>query len=134
MKRLFLILAVLGVGCKPDSPAGPNPLPTASPTATPTSSPTPTPTNEPPHFEVRLSPSPPTGVVPFTLNANMCRSYDPELDKLTYEYRWKAGTHKFKDFCRDSYVYTVPGQYQAWFCVKDAYNESICENFVVNVS
>ena len=138
MKRLLPLVVILPAlaisACKKSAPAAPSPIVTATPTPTVAPTATPTTKNEPPVFELALDPRPIRGTAPLQVKANLCRSFDPEKGPLTYEFHWWSGAHKVRNFCREDYTYTTPGEFRAWFCVKDAQNEAVCESFIVNIN
>jgi hypothetical protein len=126
-----MLIATLA-GCKESgTPVGPGPLPTATPTLAPTATPA---ANNPPVLGIRAQPDPIRGTAPFMVTVNMCTCSDKDADPLTFEYKWGGGGHKFGDFCRHEHTYTVPGQYDAWFCVSDGKAAPVCRGFKVDVN
>jgi hypothetical protein len=97
--------------------------------AAPAPSPTPTPTNQAPSAVFRTTPEPGTngtfrGGVPFAIDFNMCRSSDPEGDRLNFRMDfegdgiWNVDGTTGGD-CRREYTYTRVGTYTPRICVTD---------------
>jgi hypothetical protein len=84
---------------------------------------------------VNFTPDPPSGgTAPYTLNANMCPTVEPEGERLIFEFKWGgAGRSHFSYFCRDSHTYTQPGRYRAWFCAHDDHDNHSCHNVTIDV-
>jgi hypothetical protein len=131
---LTVLAAILAAGCqKEGAPTAPDPTPTAAPTATPAPTARPTAANQPPVLGIKVTPSSMSGPAPLTVTINMCFCSDPEFDDLTYEFHYSQTQKHFSTFCREDHVYNTPGRYAAWFCVSDGHNESVCENYTVDV-
>jgi hypothetical protein len=134
-------VAALGIGLAASGGGGgaePTPVssvtPTPGPTATATAAPTPTPTATPagevfaPSF--RVSPFPPQGGVPLSVDFNMCQTTG---DGLKYTFDFGDGGRD-SGFCRSNHVYTSSGEYNATMCVTDGRAPQQCQTTTVRAT
>jgi hypothetical protein len=65
-----------------------------------------------------VRPDPATGPAPLEVNFNMCPSFDPDGDKITYTLRFGDGKTREILYCRHAHVYAA-GTYTARICASD---------------
>jgi hypothetical protein len=131
---LFLLAGLLGC----DAGSGPGALPAPgqapSPPPSPQPSPSPAPANLPPRLEVRVTPTPIGGGAPLSVYVNLCRSSDPDADRLSYVFEYQGEGKRFTSHCEERHVYTTPVNSQAVFCVSDGMpRHLICRSFRVTL-
>lgn len=91
--------------------------------------------NRPPHLEVRVSPTPIAGRAPLRVRVNLCRSSDPDGDRLSYVFEYRGEGKRFSTECEDRYTYASALDARAVFCVSDGESRHlICRSFAVAVS
>ena len=119
------VLLVLGLSACDDSSGttGPGTTPTPSPVNVPTPVPPnlPPPRTPGPHAPVlvlHLRPDPATGPAPLDVNFNLCPSFDPDGDRISYTYQFGDGKTKQSNYCRHGHVYAT-GSYTARICGTD---------------
>src|SRR5262249_29532017 len=67
----------------------------------------------PPVLGMHTDPPPASGSAPLTVNFNLCHSYDPDGDALTYVYTFGDGKTRTISFCRHEHTYASRGTYSA---------------------
>lgn len=128
---MLLAAALLG-GCD-SSPTAPPPLPPLpAPAPAPPASPMPepplpAPANASPSLVLRIKPDPPEGDAPLVVTFNLCRSVDPDGDRMLFAFDFDDGATD-QGSCRAEHVYDRPGRYHAALCVWDHRpGHAVCE-------
>jgi hypothetical protein len=117
-----------GADPTPVSSLTPTPGPTAGATATPTATPTPSGAAFTPSF--RISPFPPQGGVPLSVDFNMCQTTG---DGLQYTFDFGDGGRD-SGFCRSTHGYAIAGEYNATMCVTDGRTPQQCQATTVRAT
>lgn len=134
MKRVstMILIAAWCASCESGGVTGPT-TPALTP-APPLVIPEPAgrPPNQAPAIVVRISPDPATGAAPFHVQANLCRSSDPDHNRLTYEFKWGGLVRYVTESCQSGHTYQTPGRFRAIFCVHDDQTET-CSNALIDV-
>ena len=120
-----VVLLVLGFSACDDSSGTTGPATTPSqvnvatpvpPNLPPTVAPTPGPNA--PVLILHVNPNPATGPAPLDVNFNLCPSFDPDGDRISYTYQFGDGKTKQSNYCRHGHVYAT-GSYTARICGTD---------------
>jgi PKD repeat protein len=90
--------------------------------------------NAPPVASFKVSPYPPTGKAPLTVNFNACQSSDPEGDRLLFRFDVFDGLYDSLH-CRREHTYRSSGAFQTKICVTDDKpgHADICQDYLVTV-
>lgn len=85
-------------------------------------------------LEVRVTPTPIAGKAPLVVGVNLCRSFDPDGDPLSFAYEYQEEGKRFSGQCQERHVYPRAVQSQAVFCVSDGHpRHLICRTFNVSI-
>jgi hypothetical protein len=142
MRRIVALGLLLGLaGCGSDASTPAAPAPPALASVTPTAAPPPPPTtpasnDQPPLLVLKVAPEPTIGTHPFTITVNMCRSSDPENDRLVFTFKFGDSEHHYASYCRLEHTYAKAGRYKTLFCVNDRPTEptrAVCQHFIIPV-
>jgi len=92
----------------------------------------PPPIDLPPTPSFRVTPNPPTGRAPLSVEFNMCQSVDLDnMDPLSFTFTFGDGK-TFTGFCRKTHKYQARGSYSARICVTDGGpSGNFCQNYTV---
>jgi uncharacterized repeat protein (TIGR02543 family) len=142
------VLAVVGAGAatgavlagrgNENAPPSTSPPITVAPGTTPTTPVTTTTTlaaeNRPPAAVFRVSPDPPAGLTPLSVQFNMCPSSDPDGDTLQFRFDFGDGSNE-RGRCRMEHMYPTAGDYVAEGCVSDGQpGHERCQTFRVRAA
>ena len=85
------------------------------------------------HFKV--SPNPPTGKAPLTVDFNACLTSDPNGDAIVFTFDVGDGPYE-SGHCRHEHTYRTAGTYQAKICVNDGFagHADQCQSYSVSVN
>jgi len=117
------------------------PVTTVPPTTVPSTTMPPGSVNRPPVGSFRISPNPPSGKAPLTVNFNMCQSTDPDNDPLEFTFNFGDGRTD-RGFCRMDHTYTgssvraaADRTYNPRICVTDGVEgHEQCKDYTVELT
>jgi hypothetical protein len=122
--RWVALAVLLAGGCggvAEPTAAPPGATPSAAPSVgTPTASPPSAPPgNQPPQLDARIRPRPIAGTAPLTVSVDLCRTTDPDGDRLRFAFEFALEGKTLVDACAATFTYTAPLRTTAWFCATD---------------